>query len=465
MGIKVLSLFDGISGAYEALKLCNIPIDKYYSSEIDKHAIAISKYNHPYIIQIGDVTKVNGYDYKDIDLLIGGSPCTNLSICGDRTGLDGIESKLFYEYVRLKNEINPKYFFLENVASMTNENKDKMSKIIGCDCVKINSALLSAQNRERYYWTNINMGDIDQPKDLNVFLKDIIIDGIADRYKSYCVDASYAKGGNYESYMKKGRRQIVIKEDNPICIAMRGRKNEEGKYIQEIEPNVMGKSNTLTSVGKDNMILLGNLYKSGGQAGRVYDINGKGTSLTALRGGGGAKTGLYFIPPFNFKMQRTEEAKLKRKELKKETGVDHSSFADKDLVPKLDGKSNTLMTNMGVEHLLFTGIKEEESNELNEIFKTYFPEISNEEILNLIKNNIRMLYPIEAERLQSFSDEYTKYGINENGIKYEVSKSQRYKCLGNSFTVNVIAYILSHNKEWCEKVIFESNPIKQLKLF
>jgi DNA-cytosine methyltransferase len=521
-GINVLSLFDGISGAYEALIKCGIPIGKYYASEIDKNAIAISKYNHPDIIHIGDVTKIKGEDYKSVDLLCGGSPCQNLSVSGDRTGLEGEESKLFYEYVRLKNEINPKYFLLENVASMTKENRNKMSALMGCEPILLNSKILSAQNRERYYWTNINNGKIDQPKDLKIYLKDIIVDGGVDRDKSYCIDASYAKGGGLENYINKGRRQIVINENNPICVAMRGRKNEEGEYIQKLEFNKEGKTNTITTVGKDNMILLGNLYESGGQAGRVYDIigksvtqqseggggggkgglyfippkkiigednliplghldknncqgyrvydvNGKSITQTAAGGGLGKNTGLYFIPPFNFKLQRTEQAKQKRKELKQSTGKDHSDFQDKELIPRMDGKSVTVMCNMGDENLLFEGIKidnnEDENNKLIDNISEKYPNLSTEEIIELIKKNIRMLYPIEAERLQTLPDNFTQYGINEKGEKYEISKTQRYRAVGNGFTINIISYILSWNKEWCESPIFEVEPIRQISLF
>jgi hypothetical protein len=222
-------------------------------------------------------------------------------------------------------------------------------------------------------------------------------------------------------------------------------------------------------IGEDNLIPLGHLDKNNCQGYRVYDVNGKSITQTAAGGGLGKNTGLYFIPPFNFKLQRTEQAKQKRKELKQSTGKDHSDFQDKELIPRMDGKSVTVMCNMGDENLLFEGIKidnnEDENNKLIDNISEKYPNLSTEEIIELIKKNIRMLYPIEAERLQTLPDNFTQYGINEKGEKYEISKTQRYRAVGNGFTINIISYILSWNKEWCESPIFEVEPIRQISLF
>ena len=267
--MKVLSLFDGIAGARQALKELNIDCD-YYASEVDKYAIEIANKNHPDIIHIGDVKEVvyyyldskkwlswakDGYvtstPINKIDLFIGGSPCQDLSIAKqDRKGLKGNRSSLFFEYVRILKEIKPKYFLLENVASMSKANRQEITDILGVDPILINSAKLTAQQRKRLYWTNIP--NIEQPEDKGIVLKDIIEGGFVDKDKSYCIDANYHKGGNLKSYFEKGRRQLVF--DKPVRISQ---------------------------LNKDC------------QSGRIYSIDGKSVCLNAGGGGGGAKTGLY----------------------------------------------------------------------------------------------------------------------------------------------------------------------------
>lgn len=128
--MKVLSLFDGISCARVALDRAGILVESYYASEIDKYAIEVSKKNYPDITHIGSVLDVKGEDYKDIELLVGGSPCQDLSIAGKRKGLSGERSGLFYEYVRILNEVKPKYFILENVASMSKESRIAITRAL-----------------------------------------------------------------------------------------------------------------------------------------------------------------------------------------------------------------------------------------------------------------------------------------------------------------------------------------------
>jgi DNA (cytosine-5)-methyltransferase 3A len=155
--MRVLSLFDGISCGMLALLKSNIPVSNYYASEIEPNAIKISSKNFPEIIQLGDVTKIDFKQFEGkIDLLIGGSPCQSLSITQSKTrkNLDG-KSKLFFEFVRALQEVKPKYFLLENVASMKQECKDIISSYMGVEPIFINSNCFSAQDRERYYWTNI----------------------------------------------------------------------------------------------------------------------------------------------------------------------------------------------------------------------------------------------------------------------------------------------------------------------
>ena len=153
MGINVLSLFDGMSAGMLALERAGISVDNYYASEIDKHAIKVSQKNYPGIIQVGDVWNLDSDSLPEIDLLIGGSPCQSISNLGDGSGLEGT-SGLFYQYLRLKQELNPKYFLLENVVG-NKEAIKTISKLMQVEPILINSNLLSAQNRARYYWTNI----------------------------------------------------------------------------------------------------------------------------------------------------------------------------------------------------------------------------------------------------------------------------------------------------------------------
>ena len=154
--IKVLSLFDGISCGMVALERAGIPVERYVAYEIEPNAIKISKNNYPQIEHCGDVTTADFTQYKGFDLLIGGSPCQSLSIMQSKTrqNLDG-KSKLFFEYVRAKEEMCPKWFLFENVASMNNESKQSISELLGCNPIFVDSADFTAQDRARLYWTNI----------------------------------------------------------------------------------------------------------------------------------------------------------------------------------------------------------------------------------------------------------------------------------------------------------------------
>lgn len=221
--MRVISLFDGISCARVALDRAGIPVEVYYASEIDKYAIQISQKNYPDIVQLGNVQDIAPEEpikhwVGDVDLLIGGSPCQDLSIAKkDRKGLDGERSGLFWEYVRILNEVKPKYFILENVASMSKESKDKISEILGVEPIMIDASLVSAQSRKRLFWVGklqsdgtYKQVDIPLPDDKGIILKDILENADTDRLKSYCIDASYYKGANWKQYKEKGRRQLVV---------------------------------------------------------------------------------------------------------------------------------------------------------------------------------------------------------------------------------------------------------------
>lgn len=260
--MKVLSLFDGISSGRLALERAGIPVEKYYASEIDKYAIAVTQAMWPDTIQIGDVTKIHFTDYLDVDLLIGGSPCQDLSIAKqNRQGLRGERSGLFWRYVDALATIRPKYFLLENVASMRNEDRDAITETLrkiypDTECVMINSALVSAQQRKRYYWTNWH---VEQPEDKGILLKDILESGMPIRGdKSHAVISSAGRTTERE-YFKKHQGNLKA-----YCLT---------------EPIRIGQ---LDGLGK-------------GQANRIYSVRGKSVCLSANGGGGGAKTGLYKV--------------------------------------------------------------------------------------------------------------------------------------------------------------------------
>lgn len=240
----VLSLFDGISCGKEALNRAGINIDTYYASEVNDISIGISKYNHPDIIQLGDVTKIDTNELPTIDLLIGGSPCQNFSFSGTGKGavtVEGIEitsleqymelkeqgfqfegqSYLFWEYVRILRDVKPKYFLLENVK-MAEKWKNVITKTLGVEPILINSSLLSAQSRPRLYWTNIP--DITEPTDKGLFIKDVLEDGytekevlsqkILDRYQP--IESSYAVGTTKPEFRTIGQRDYVFGDDNKM---------------------------------------------------------------------------------------------------------------------------------------------------------------------------------------------------------------------------------------------------------
>lgn len=235
--MNVLSLFDGISCAYEALNRSGIQINSYYASEIDKNAIKISEKNHPDIIRLGDVKEIDGKSLPKIDLLIGGSPCQDLSISKkDRKGLEGDRSGLFWEYVRLLHETKPTYFILENVASMSQKDKQIITDTLGVEPVIFNASLVSAQNRKRLFWTNIQF---DLPEDKRILLKDILEENVHERFnvnpketksqanrvyttdgKSVCLKANGGGGGAKTGLYKDDNR---IRKLTPIeCERLQG---------------------------------------------------------------------------------------------------------------------------------------------------------------------------------------------------------------------------------------------------
>lgn len=209
--MKVLSLFDGISSGRVALERAGIPVETYYASEIDKYAIQIAQKNYPDTIQIGDVCRVDFSKYIDkIDLIIGGSPCQGFSFAGKQLNFNDPRSKLFFEFVRAVKTIKPKYFLLENVK-MKKEYQDIISDLLGVQPIEINSALVSAQNRKRLYWTNIP--NVDQPADKGILLKDIVPDAVSTKSKTIRTSGWGSKWGNKHCFdMPNPYRRFTIAE-------------------------------------------------------------------------------------------------------------------------------------------------------------------------------------------------------------------------------------------------------------
>lgn len=335
--MNVLSLFDGMSCGMIALERAGIKVTNYYASEIDKYAQIISQKNYPNIIRLGDVVKWKEWDLPKIDLLIGGSPCQGFSMAGKRLNFDDPRSKLFFEFVDILKTLKPTYFLLENVM-MKKEWQDVISEHLGVEPIMINSALLSAQNRKRLYWTNIP--DVDYPCGKDIILADIIEDNI--------------DGFEYKGAAK--RNQITKRG---LEAQLNIRKDYKSNAVVSSYPE---KLNGLVMVGMADDI------KGHESIRRIYSVNGKSPTLTNMQGG-----------------HRQPKISINR-DKSKTLGSSSRS---------INGKMATLWWR---------------------------------------DNTYRKLTPKECERLQTVPDNYTE----------GVSNTQRYKMLGNGWTVDVIAHIFSY---------------------
>ena len=227
--MNVLSLFDGMSCGQIALNRAGIEYDKYFACEIDKHAIKVTQNNYPSTIQLGDVTKVSAKDLPKIDLLIGGSPCQGFSLAGKMLNFEDERSKLFFEYLRLLKEIrevNPNVKFLLENVKMKQEWIDTINELLGVKGVFINSKLVSAQNRPRWYWTNIC--NIQQPEDKELYLEDILEENIDDKY--------FIKGGRLQWLSKFGELKekqgyVAFNPDKAKCLTVRPEPSWNCTYI------------------------------------------------------------------------------------------------------------------------------------------------------------------------------------------------------------------------------------------
>lgn len=351
--MNVLSLFDGMSCGQIALKKLGIKYDNYYASEIDKFAIQITKKNFPNTIHLGDVTQVSSGDLPKIDLLIGGSPCQGFSMAGKGLNFDDPRSKLFFEFVRLKDELNPKFFLLENVK-MKKESMDIISKYMKTQPYEINSALVSAQNRKRIYWTNIPFNPLIP--DRGILLKDII-----------------QKDHNEKAVKKTERNARQLREIN-----------------MKAPCNYLGCRQIATASLNGNESNL-----------RVYSVDGKSPTLQSCQGGHQEPKILEYM---NDIVHPNDNQLAKLKSL---------NFKDNSKC----GTITTDHTKAGVAKLYLSAIRRK--SDLTNVGKS------------IEDYTWRKLTPLECERLQTVPDGYTE----------GVSNTQRYRMLGNGWTVDVIAHI------------------------
>lgn len=451
--MNVLSLFDGMSCGQQALERAEIKVDKYFASEIDKYAIQVTMANYPDTIQLGSVVDVDGHSLPKIDLLIGGSPCQSFSFAGKRKGMstkdeqeiltldhylqlksEGYEfegqSYLFWEYMRLLNEVKPKYFLLENV--MMGEKWEKvLSKAIGVKPIEINSALVSAQNRRRLYWTNIGMkpsglfGDmesiIEQPKDRGILLKDILqndVDStyylsekVTSRFKEYKGNSNIVGSTKGEENTRLGQRDEVYGEFGKMgCLnatdykqpkqILTGTFNNKrlNETIEKHKDNL--EHGTLIdsynqSIHKDKSITISTRVNASNNTYIVHN--------TMPRSSKTGKGGTGPLSRTDGKTYCLDTGSTNAIEIVAMRGrPNEDGINEQKLEPRKDGKTNTL-----------TSVQKD----------------------NLVKNSrIRRLTPLECERLQTVADNYTNH----------VSDTQRYKMLGNGWTVEVIAHIFNY---------------------
>ena len=510
--MKVLSLFDGMACGMIAMQLAGMEVESYDAYEIDKYAVKTAQHNFPMIKEHGDVFGADFTQYEGFDFLIGGSPCTYWSIAQTKnreTVASGMGWELFSQYVRALHEAKPKYFIYENNKSMSKAIRASIDETFGFEAVLINSALVSAQNRQRLYWVGKRNCDgtyskvqVEQPRDKGILLRDILESGIVWQEKSYNITTRCC-GTIPEDTLKRHRHTMVAEPIEPRCVAQRGRYPENPKLRvsglpteQMLEAREDGKTNTLTTVQKDNLVaepvnitqdgkaqcLRATYYKDGirnmvgntvdrktcvaepvrigtyptsdgrllnSQGSRIYSVDGKAVTQSAQGGGWGAKTGLYAIPTMPVK----EATSRGYTEIECGECVDLSMPNSKTRRGRnMKDKSNCMQTSNEFYQYVGYAIEFDNEGKLIKAIGKAGKEITIYEVKDgkiTIKGKrypiklrdgyyiIRKLTVRECMRLQTVPEQY----------EFPVSDSQAYKMLGNGWTCEVIAHILKYLKE------------------
>lgn len=445
--MKVLSLFDGMACGMIAMQLAGVDVESYDAYEIDKYAIKTAQHNFPMIKEHGDVFEADFTQYDGVDFLIGGSPCTYWSIAQTKnreTVASGMGWELFSQYVRALHEAKPKYFIYENNKSMSKDIRASIDKAFGFEAVLINSALVSAQNRQRLYWVGKRNEDgtyskvnVEQPEDRGILLRDILETGTPWQDKAYNL-TTRCNGAIPSDTLKRHRHTMVAE---PVCVAERGRYiGDDGEVEQHLEARNDGKTNTLTTVQKDNQVAvpirIGTIendaknHKFDSQQYRVYSPDGKAVTLCGNGGGLGAKTGLYAVP------MRVREA-TKRGYVDIEPGecVDLAMPESKTRRGRaMRNKANCLTTSCDFYEYCGTldmPIYQVRDGRITIKGETYPIKLRDGCYI------IRKLTVCECMRLQTVPEWY----------EFPVSDSQAYKMLGNGWTCAVIAHILKSLEE------------------
>jgi DNA-cytosine methyltransferase len=417
--MNVLSLFNGMNCGYLSLHNLGIKINKYYSSEIDTHAIKVAQTLFPDTIQLGDVTKWREWDieWDKIDILIGGSPCQGFSFAGKQLAFDDPRSALFFVFVKIWEHIkkvNPKaYFLLENVR-MKEEHENVISNYMEVKPILINSALLSAQNRNRLYWTNLsnepyglfgyNHCTIPQPKDKGILLKDVLEKEVDEKY--FLSDKMINSLLNNQTFNKFNPKEINF-EGKSSCLTARTHKMGNADNYIKIDK----KGNVKNNQNKASCFTAGG--NSGGNHSDMDLIVITHSTQPRTGKGKGGKGRLFKTDQKSYCLDTTnsQAVEFTKNYLQFDvSGKGHKSQQDRAFY--LDGKHGCLATARADTK---TGV--------------------------LLENRIRRLTPKECMRLQTIPE----WAI-EKMLTCGVSDTQLYRMLGNGWTVDVISYILSYMK-------------------
>ena len=423
--MNVLSLFDGMSCGQIALNRLGIKYNNYYAAEIDKYAIEVTKKNFPNTIHLGDVTKVKAADLEPIDLLMGGSPCQGFSFAGKQLNFDDPRSALFFEFVRLLKECKPKYFLLENVR-MKKIYQDVITEHLGVEPIMINSSLLSAQNRLRLYWTNIP--NITIPEDKGLVLKDILeynqtsVSELSEAKKDRVLNSQRGKGFFYnpDQHDKIG-----------TLVAGYHKEPTDGSYLEIHKPVKDTERNRrhYKEVDEKSLCMTSTMYKGAGN---------NGMTLVPIKNPERVKeTPNYWQMDVSGKGYASQQDRIRKTEKPSNSLAAGSASIPKVMCGAFRGRyydENGKRT----DHKESVQGKTTQHLEIREDGKTNsLTTVQKDNVVTKDRMYYRKLTPIECERLQTVPDNYTQ----------GVSNTQRYKMLGNGWTVDVIAHILKNIHE------------------